>query len=301
MEENRKIVESPDYEPPSPKEPDDNTSTNKNAQISSHNKTVDELPSTKPRSSANGASYKSPYSTNGPEIGTESSRTSMSGLATRTATLSDDEMPDLEPLDDDAGVANQELPTTAAEYLPAAAPALNAKEPETDTVAEVFEEDLSTPAPHPKSIAARKRAENFDSTELDFWIKKQSEPKPEPTEKELLEDQLWGHIDPRVVWPKEYSEEWYAAKRAEIDARPSRKQRFGKVRPQLEERQLSDHELREHQRFAEEFGGIKYSEDFKPAVIEGVLCMVEQNDTVDRATGEIRHKKKKDLKIYRVG
>jgi hypothetical protein len=314
MKENMRTIESPDYEPPSPKQPNDDSPSNKIAQISSpHNKTVDgaedELPSVSksiipPKPSASDASYVTA------DIEPASTRTSISGPATRTATLSDNEMPDLEPLeeDDDAGVANQQPPTpidkSAAKSLPLprAVPTQNVNKPETitTTAADVFEDGFSVPAPHPKSIAARKRAENFDPSELDSWIKKQSEPKPEPTEKELLEGQLWGHIDPRIVWPKEYSEEWYATKRAEIDARPSRKQRFGKVRRQYEERQLSDYDLREMERFAKEFGGIEYSADFELEVREGVLVMVERNNTLDRATGEIR-RKKKDLQVYRVG
>lgn len=245
-------------------------------------------------------------------------------LAKRTATLSDDdEMPDLGTLEDDAERANPEPstlndkpptegpptmptlpPSPPSPPPPTAIPASNGKgkEPETNTSTNSLFE-VSLPTPHPKSIAARKQAADFDTSDLDFWMAKQSEPKPseEPTEKQLLESQLWGHVDPRIVWPKEYSEEWYTAKRAEIDARPSRKQRVGKVRPQVEERQFSEHQLKELERFADEFGGIKFSGDFEPEVVEGCLVMVERNDTVDRMTGEVRRKKKRDLKMYRVG
>lgn len=91
---------------------------------------------------------------------------------------------------------------------------------------------LDEPFPHPMSLEAkrRSRARDFDSSELDSWLnRQQSKPDSPRPPKDLLASQIWGNIDPRVVWSEERSPEWYIAKRAEIEARPKRKANFGKL------------------------------------------------------------------------
>lgn len=56
-------------------------------------------------------------------------------------------------------------------------------------------------------------------------IKKEQNLMPQPDI--AANTQIWGSIDPRIVWPRELSEEWYEAKRKEIDARCGRKANFG--------------------------------------------------------------------------
>lgn len=166
---------------------------------------------------------------------------------------------------------------------------------------EIYRSKVYTPVqPYPQSLAARNQPETYDPTELDSYLKKQPSPQREPTEQELLDSQLWGHIDPRVVWPEEHSEDWYDTKRAEIAARPSRKQRFGKVRKMDDEKVYSGYDLGEMERFAREFGRIENSMDFEAEVRDGVLVMVERNNTIDVVTEVERKKKKRDLKVYRV-
>ncbi|RDL37843.1 uncharacterized protein BP5553_05276 [Venustampulla echinocandica] len=91
---------------------------------------------------------------------------------------------------------------------------------------------VAEPVPHPMSLEAKRlaRARDFDSSELDSWLNKQQPKTDYPrSPKELLASQIWGNIDPRVVWSEERSPEWLAAKRAEIEARPKRKANFGKL------------------------------------------------------------------------
>jgi hypothetical protein len=155
--------------------------------------------------------------------------------------------------------------------------------------------DLSdpTPTPDPESIEACRaaRAANYDSSSLDLFLAKQSEPKSlyQPSSKELLDTQLWGHIDPRKVWPKEQSEEWYEAKKAEIKARGGRKANYGKVitaqnrKERLEKgwKIFQDKEFveteedREMVRHLEELTGVKDFTSLVPAVRNGVLCYVD--------------------------
>ena len=77
----------------------------------------------------------------------------------------------------------------------------------------------------------QQRAESYDPSVLDAWLKKQSDSveHSQPTPSELLKSQLWGCIDPRKVWPKEHSAEWLADKRKEIEARGGRKANFGRL------------------------------------------------------------------------
>jgi hypothetical protein len=236
---------------------------------------------------------------------------------------SDDEMPSPEPLALNTSTAALQSPTptpTPSDETPiedaTAAITLDVKEPEleADKIVDKSEADpektaandsaeVSLIRPNPKSLAARLKSEDYDPSILDAFIKKQSESKSdqEPTEKELLDTQIWGHIDPRVAWQKEYSEEWYEAKKIEIAKRPSRKQRFGKVRKQQPRNPLLDETIAEIEKFSKDLFGIEYAADFEHGVRDGVLVMIEQNNTKDPVTGDPRAKNPKELKIYRVG
>ncbi|KAF7939857.1 hypothetical protein EAE99_001662 [Botrytis elliptica] len=81
------------------------------------------------------------------------------------------------------------------------------------------------------------RCLTYDPSVLDHYLdlQKESQAKAEvekeqnimPQSDNAAEMQIWGNIDPRVVWPKEQSESWYEAKRKEIDARGGKKANFG--------------------------------------------------------------------------
>lgn len=82
------------------------------------------------------------------------------------------------------------------------------------------------------------RSKTYDSSVLDHYLNLQTESQAQAEyerEHNLMPQksdnaakaQIWGNIDPRVVWPKEQSESWYEAKRKEIDARGGKKANFG--------------------------------------------------------------------------
>ncbi|KAF7946289.1 hypothetical protein EAE96_009291 [Botrytis aclada] len=81
------------------------------------------------------------------------------------------------------------------------------------------------------------RCLTYDPSVLDHYLdlQKESQARAEvekeqnimPQSDNVVETQIWGNIDPRVVWPKERSENWYEAKRKEIDARGGKKANFG--------------------------------------------------------------------------
>ncbi|KAF7882489.1 uncharacterized protein EAF02_005852 [Botrytis sinoallii] len=81
------------------------------------------------------------------------------------------------------------------------------------------------------------RCLTYDPSVLDHYLdlQKESQARAEvekeqnimPQSDNAAEMQIWGNIDPRVVWPKEQSESWYEAKRKEIDARGGKKANFG--------------------------------------------------------------------------
>lgn len=155
------------------------------------------------------------------------------------------------------------------------------------------------------------KAVTFDTSELDFFLTKQAEPESDaqPTPQELAETQIWGHIDPRKVWPKEMSEEELAEKRREIDARGGRKANHGKlltaqVRKERMEKgwhihQTSeatpDHIISEAARTMEELFGFRGIDDLIPGLRDGQLVMMEK--PVDD-TG--KKKRKSALKYYPV-
>ncbi|TGO38533.1 hypothetical protein BHYA_0073g00420 [Botrytis hyacinthi] len=81
------------------------------------------------------------------------------------------------------------------------------------------------------------RCLTYDPSVLDYYLdlQKKSQARAEvekeqnimPQSDNAAETQIWGNIDPRVVWPKEQTESWYEAKRKEIDARGGKKANFG--------------------------------------------------------------------------
>ncbi|TGO50172.1 hypothetical protein BOTNAR_0403g00060 [Botryotinia narcissicola] len=81
------------------------------------------------------------------------------------------------------------------------------------------------------------RCLTYDPSVLDHYLdlQKKSQARAEvekeqnimPQSDNATETQIWGNIDPRVVWPKEQTESWYEAKRKEIDARGGKKANFG--------------------------------------------------------------------------
>ncbi|TGO08740.1 hypothetical protein BTUL_0194g00200 [Botrytis tulipae] len=81
------------------------------------------------------------------------------------------------------------------------------------------------------------RCLTYDPSVLDHYLdlQKKSQARAEvekeqnimPRSDNAAETQIWGNIDPRVVWPKEQTESWYEAKRKEIDARGGKKANFG--------------------------------------------------------------------------
>ncbi|KIM93177.1 hypothetical protein OIDMADRAFT_149790 [Oidiodendron maius Zn] len=97
--------------------------------------------------------------------------------------------------------------------------------------AEDFTVEEFRPLPTLHEEQRQQRAEPYDPSVLDAWLKKQSDSveHSQPTPSELLKSQLWDCIDPREVWPKEHSAEWLADKRKEIEARGGRKANFRRL------------------------------------------------------------------------
>jgi hypothetical protein len=136
------------------------------------------------------------------------------------------------------------------------------------------------------------RAASYDPAALDSWLMKQSlsDDDNQPTPQELIDTQLWGHIDPQAVWPKKHSEEWLAEKRKEIEARGGRKANFGKLlTPQvIKERRengwnmhqnkaiVNDEKSEEAAKALQELFGIEDIDDLEPSVRGGQLVMVEK-------------------------
>lgn len=151
----------------------------------------------------------------------------------------------------------------------------------------------------------------FDETELDFFLKKQSEPDSEfqPTPQELANTQIWGHMDPREVWPQKRSEEWYAEKRREIDARGGRKANYGTILTSQGRKERAEKGWHIHQnseavpanimaktaRHMEELFGAKGIDDLLPCVRNGQLAMSEK--AFDDGG---RRKRKGTVKVYPV-
>ncbi|KAE9377702.1 hypothetical protein N431DRAFT_328217 [Stipitochalara longipes BDJ] len=160
------------------------------------------------------------------------------------------------------------------------------------------------------------RAANFDTTELDSFLFKQAQPQSEeqPTNKELLSTQIWGHIDPRVAWPKRMTEEERQEKIKEIEARGGKKANYGKiltaqVRKERAEKGWNIHqtsewrseeECKEMDRRLEELFGTEGLGNCVPGIQNGRLVMIEQLEPEEPQTGPGRRKKRREPKIYPV-
>lgn len=151
------------------------------------------------------------------------------------------------------------------------------------------------------------RAAEYDPSSLDSFLKQQSTD-PGPSE-DLPRDQLWGHIDPRVKWPKQHSEEWLEEKRKEIDARGGRKANYKKhltsqVRKERAEKGWGVHQTQdidddnekwaEDTKALEELFGIKGGDEMEPGVRNGQLVMIEK-------PVEETGRRRKKPKMYPVG
>jgi hypothetical protein len=163
----------------------------------------------------------------------------------------------------------------------------------------------------PESLEAvrQQRVKDYDSSILDsiLAIRSQLVEETQPTPAEL-KAQNFGHIDPRLKWPKEHSDEWLAEKKKEIEARGGRKANFGKLlTPQvvkerrergwnIHQNKAVVHDAKSEQgaRVLEELFGIKNVDDLEPGVRNGQLVMMER--PVDE-----NGKKRRKPRIYTVG
>ena len=87
-----------------------------------------------------------------------------------------------------------------------------------------------------RESASLETSTEFDETELDSYLQKQSQRDPfhEPSPSELSETQRWEIVDPRVSWPRKLSAAQKEQKIREIEARGGRKKNFGKIlHPQI--------------------------------------------------------------------
>ena len=181
--------------------------------------------------------------------------------------------------------------------------------PDENTATENPSPEENAPLPWSLEAQRQQRAEAFDTSDLDSWLKKQSlATDDQPTPQELLKTQIWGHIDPQTAWPKEHSAEWLSEKRKEIDARGGRKANFGKlltaqVIKERKERGWGIHQNKDvvddensdvSVKALRELFGIKDIDDLEPGLRNGQLVMVEK--AVDQ-----EGKKKKEPAVYVVG
>lgn len=178
--------------------------------------------------------------------------------------------------------------------------------------------DTSDATPPPSSIETirAQRAANFDTTELDSFLFKQAQPESyeQLTTKELLNTQIWGHIDPRVAWPRKMTEEERQEKIKEIEARGGRKANFGKiltaqVRKERAEKGWNIHQTseirseegcKEMDRRLEELFGKEDLGNCFPSIRNGRLVMIEQLEPEEPQTGPGRRKRRREPKIYPV-
>lgn len=137
----------------------------------------------------------------------------------------------------------------------------------------------------------RQRAESFNPSGLDAFLQKQSHTKDHQySPQELMDSQVWGHIDPQIAWPPEQSSEWLAEKRKEIEARGGRKANFGKLLTAqvIKERKergwgihqnkavVNDEKSAAAARALQELFGIKDIDGFEPGLRGGQLAMIEK-------------------------
>jgi hypothetical protein len=336
--EQEPLTESPEYEPPPPptlgdsvnpwvtEEDRDDSLGSQIAQELRANVNPNEAPKMVPPIGIPKA-YRSPYATAPPPIeeqSKEKTATVQSNLLSAeilmTSSSEDQEMPDVDSLSL-ANIANETSPhvTTATSFpqqqtaLPITTAVLSGTNSESTSTSMNFETEESGPEPDPDSIEAKRRqkAAAYDPSVLDSFLKKQrdADPDVQPSAQELAKTQIWGHIDPRVVWPKEYSAEWLAEKRCEIDARGGKKAHFGKlltaqVRKERKDKGWDIHQTKEivynerteeNKRHLEELLGLKGIDEFEPGVRNGQLVMIEK--MVDENG---KRKRKGAPKIYSV-
>jgi hypothetical protein len=160
---------------------------------------------------------------------------------------------------------------------------------------------------HPEKVST------FDERILDSYILKQSQPKAEPTTRELLDGQIWGAVDPRVAWPKPMTAYAYEEKQKEIQARGGRKANFGKILTAQVRKERADQGWHIHQR-----GELRDDEETRimrekleelmgkpighavPGIRDERLVMIEKEEYEEPQTGPGRRRKKNPPKVYPV-
>ncbi|KAK4162570.1 hypothetical protein QBC43DRAFT_73836 [Cladorrhinum sp. PSN259] len=133
-------------------------------------------------------------------------------------------------------VSKLNIPSRPSVSLPVPSPKLPASpiEPTELDMLIYSQEGASTPPPGltiPKRKASMPQPRQDDAICLD----EDAPPPPKPKE----DEPLYANIDPRVHWPQDHSEEWYARKQIEIAARGKRKDNYGKAAQRLREQRLS--------------------------------------------------------------
>lgn len=88
----------------------------------------------------------------------------------------------------------------------------------------VIEPAASASSPSFLENTRQQRAASFDERAFDKFLSSQTYETPSN-----IHRQAWGHIDPRVKWPKQHDESWLEQKREEIEARGGRKANYGKI------------------------------------------------------------------------
>jgi hypothetical protein len=157
------------------------------------------------------------------------------------------------------------------------------------------------------------RVSTFDESILDSYLLKQSQPKGEPTTRELLDGQIWGAVDPRVAWPKPMTAYAYEEKQKEIQARGGRKANFGKILTAQVRKERADQGWHIHQR-----GELRDDEESRimrekleelmgkpighavPGIRDERLVMIEKEEFEEPQTGPGRRRKKNQPKVYPV-
>jgi len=331
------LTESPEYEPPPPTlgdsvnlwvtEEDRNDSLgSQTAQELRATVNPDEAPKMVPPIVMPTA-YRSPYAMAPPPIEEQSKgKTAIvqSNLPSAdifmTSSSEDQDMPDVDSpsLAKTANETSPHVATTTSSpqqqtALPITTAVFSGTNFESNDTSMNFEAEESGPEPDPDSIEAKRRqkAAAYDPSVLDSFLNKQRDVDPDvqPSAQELAKTQIWGHIDPRVVWPKESSAEWLAEKRCEIDARGGKKANFGKLltaqlRKERKDKGWDIHQTKdivynerteENKRHMEELLGLKGIDEFEPGVKNGQLVMIEK--MVDENG---KRKRKGAPKIYSV-
>ena len=224
----------------------------------------------------------------------------------------DEAMPDAPEAFEEGSLPNSGTAPTMVSPSPALTSVSSSTTPGEDIIYDADTNIGSCVSGTPESLEERRKhiATTFDTSVLDSFLTIQAEAETEldlqPTPQELLETQMWGHINPEKIWPKETSEDWLAQKRREIDARGGRKANFGKnltaqVRKERKDKGWQIHQnseavdkkiMDETAIHMEELFGIKGIDDLIPGVRDGQLVMMEPP--------EQDGKKKRKIKAYPV-